>query len=280
MRADHIQKMYEKFPKKRQTIDRYFRFIEAFSLPETIPHHTANHHILPKAIFPEYSNLFEFPENRVILSDRAHYLAHWILGRISITQLTAFEILSVNHKGERISGSLYAQSRSRMSKYLSDLKRGSSFYNNGEKCILVLRNQTPPEGFNNKGFIYKNGKKQSSVKDRIAVNHPLSKTCRFIDKSNIELYLQQGWILGSGRFGPKPNKNFWYNNGTKNWRGEKGKQPPGFKPGRILTGNFKGPTTHQKGKMRINNGEINKWIDRTEPIPNGWVKGKIQKEGQ
>lgn len=37
-----------------------------------------------------------------------------------------------------------------------------------------------------------------------------------------------------------------------------------------------GVHTTKSGKMLINNGTENKMIPKTEPIPNGWVKGLLR----
>ncbi len=41
------------------------------------------HHILPKCICPEYSNLKKYPENGVYLTYREHFLAHWLLTKMT-----------------------------------------------------------------------------------------------------------------------------------------------------------------------------------------------------
>jgi hypothetical protein len=59
-------------------LDRYLAFV-------THPAHPQGsielHHILPRAVFPEYASFEEFPKNRVALSPSDHFIAHYYLFR-------------------------------------------------------------------------------------------------------------------------------------------------------------------------------------------------------
>ena len=74
----------DKFSSKFHDIDLkdYFSFIETKSLHKKIKHHTANHHILPKWAFPEYSNFRQNTWNCAILTHKDHLIAHVILATI------------------------------------------------------------------------------------------------------------------------------------------------------------------------------------------------------
>lgn len=84
-------------------VARYVRFIQSRT---TQPNkgETQMHHILPKArdFFPEYANLTEHPWNRICLTHREHYIAHWILHKAfpRSSQSTAFYNMS-NIQGRR-----------------------------------------------------------------------------------------------------------------------------------------------------------------------------------
>lgn len=41
-----------------------------------------SHHILPKSIWPKYSNLKKYNKNKVLLSAREHILCHWLLTKM------------------------------------------------------------------------------------------------------------------------------------------------------------------------------------------------------
>ncbi len=68
--------------KNKFWVSRYIKFIQLFNLDKKIKNKTHNHHILPKTIFPEYSNLKQYKNNSAHLSYRAHYIAHFMLGKI------------------------------------------------------------------------------------------------------------------------------------------------------------------------------------------------------
>lgn len=58
-------------------LNRYLRFVSSFRSEDDKDRES--HHILPSSLFPQYKSKTDAPWNRVILSSRAHYLAHWIL---------------------------------------------------------------------------------------------------------------------------------------------------------------------------------------------------------
>lgn len=62
-------------------INRYIKFISIFKLDKSIKNKTHIHHILPKSIFNEYSNLNYHKWNSCILSIRAHIIAHYMLAK-------------------------------------------------------------------------------------------------------------------------------------------------------------------------------------------------------
>lgn len=75
--------MLEKFTKVKDErwLKRYLRFIEIFSLEDEIAKESHNHHILPRSIYPEYSNLKTNVWNKAVLKTRAHLIAHYILAK-------------------------------------------------------------------------------------------------------------------------------------------------------------------------------------------------------
>ena len=72
--------IYTKFAEKyAHDISEYLAFIETHSLRERIKYQSANHHILPKWAFPEYSDFRDFSWNKAILYHYDHLKAHKIL---------------------------------------------------------------------------------------------------------------------------------------------------------------------------------------------------------
>ncbi len=62
-------------------LNRYVKFLSIFKLDKNIKNETQKHHILPKSIFVEYSDLNADKWNCCILSNRAHIIAHYILAK-------------------------------------------------------------------------------------------------------------------------------------------------------------------------------------------------------
>jgi hypothetical protein len=62
-------------------INRYVKFLSIFKLDKSIKNETQKHHILPKSIFLEYSDLNTHKWNCCILSHRAHIIAHYMLAK-------------------------------------------------------------------------------------------------------------------------------------------------------------------------------------------------------
>ncbi len=65
--------------KNQEKLKSYIIFCEANSQPNKIPHLNSLHHILPKSLFSEYSNLKRFKWNGCYLSHSNHLRAHIIL---------------------------------------------------------------------------------------------------------------------------------------------------------------------------------------------------------
>lgn len=106
-------------PHNPHYLARYWKFIQECRnnnlLLEGIKE---KHHILPKAkdLFPEYKSFSSNPWNKVLLTPRQHFIAHWILWKaFSGTMAYAFLSMSGIRCGEktseRISSKIYAKLR-------------------------------------------------------------------------------------------------------------------------------------------------------------------------
>lgn len=85
--------------------ERYLRFIEKFSNTGG----TVRHHILPRAkdMWPEFSDLKENPWNESLLTNRQHFVAHWILWKaLGGSQTFAFYAMK-NKENQRLSSKIY-----------------------------------------------------------------------------------------------------------------------------------------------------------------------------
>lgn len=121
----------------------------------------AKHHILPKALYPEYVSFKDFPWNEVLLTFKEHKLAHILLAK------TFYK--TNMHSALRFFG--------------IDMVSGTNWYNDGTNNIRVLskdsegliKGRTSTEAWKNKTYVSKNG-----------VN-------KQIDISELEFYLSEGY---------------------------------------------------------------------------------------
>ena len=71
-------------PNNSHYLRRYFKFITAClekNKTLSLDTYTEKHHICPRSkdLFPEYSSLVDNPWNSAILTERQHFIAHWLL---------------------------------------------------------------------------------------------------------------------------------------------------------------------------------------------------------
>jgi hypothetical protein len=85
-------------------VKRYVNFITKCSESEI----GEDHHILPRSLFPEFSDFSLFPQNRKRLSGKAHYVAHLILWKAFGGKMArAFQIMTVGRECRIKNGKMY-----------------------------------------------------------------------------------------------------------------------------------------------------------------------------
>jgi hypothetical protein len=85
-------------------IKRYVKFISTIQESEE----GEEHHILPKSLFPEYSDFKLYPENKKKLSYKAHYIAHLILWKALGGKMAhAFQMMTVGRTIKVKNSNLY-----------------------------------------------------------------------------------------------------------------------------------------------------------------------------
>lgn len=109
-------------------LKKYFKFIldcihsNSSKTKEELGY-TEQHHFCPrsKSLFPEYKEFKDFPWNKVILTARQHFIAHWMLWKTfgkSMTQ--AFNRMRTSKQNNGIiSSNVYAKLRCELAIYLS-----------------------------------------------------------------------------------------------------------------------------------------------------------------
>lgn len=90
-------------PHNKHYLNRYFNFIQQccqanLLLPEGT--YTEKHHICPKAsdLFPEYKDFRTNKWNKIALTARQHFIAHWMLWKAySGSQTIAFSMMVIGN---------------------------------------------------------------------------------------------------------------------------------------------------------------------------------------
>ena len=97
----NIKEQLSKFDHNEIYLERYVKFIKyclIFNFGKILK--IEKHHILPqsKYLFPEFSDLKLFPWNRIDLTPRQHYIAHWILSKVYIQKTQKSSCLKAFHR--------------------------------------------------------------------------------------------------------------------------------------------------------------------------------------
>jgi len=62
---------------------RYLKFINKYNnINKFETHKTEKHHILPVSLYPEFKDLKKFKWNKIVLTLRQHFIAHWLLAKL------------------------------------------------------------------------------------------------------------------------------------------------------------------------------------------------------
>lgn len=123
-------------------LKRYVRFIEHCRTQDTSQfEETEDHHILPQSIYPEYSNFKEYPWNRVTLSHRQHFIAHWMLARALGGGMSYAFWKMANTNGQKgkgkivVSSRVYAEAKRRSIEFIKE------YWNNPENVKRAMANR-------------------------------------------------------------------------------------------------------------------------------------------
>lgn len=136
-------------PHNPHYLNRYITFIQNCQLKNIDYNgYTEKHHICPKAkdMFPEYKSFKINNWNRVILTARQHFIAHWLLARIyGGTMWNAFNMMCIckNNTQERYiikSGRIYQEVR-RNIKMSEETKKKISESHKGKIITKETRNK-------------------------------------------------------------------------------------------------------------------------------------------
>ena len=107
---------------------------------------TALHHILPRAVFPQYTNLTVFKENGLHLSHENHYKAHALLYKLSSHKSIrgawwAMNNIRVKNGKEIIGEELYGLLFRKRNLAISERQKGKTCVYDNEHNIIVIDNK-------------------------------------------------------------------------------------------------------------------------------------------
>lgn len=80
MHSVDIYESLKTLPHNSHYVDRYFKFINACTSQQNLGY-VEQHHILPKSMFPQFSDLSDHTFNSARLTGRQHFIAHWMLAK-------------------------------------------------------------------------------------------------------------------------------------------------------------------------------------------------------
>lgn len=111
-------------------MNRYIKFIKSRNTTSG-----NRHHICPKAkdLFPEFKSFKEYPDNRCILTDREHYIAHWLLWKIYGGSQTVAFFRMGKIRSSKIYESILKDVRTNHSKFMKRLASTNSLYIQSEE---------------------------------------------------------------------------------------------------------------------------------------------------
>lgn len=127
-------------PHNEHYLKRYVKFIESCAHQDFSNQYTEKHHICPKAkdLFPEYKSFKTNPWNKVVLTARHHFIAHWMLWKtFGGSQIYAFKSMVDGQKSKyqkrytKINSRIYESLKNDFGKINSILKKTPDH----KKCV-------------------------------------------------------------------------------------------------------------------------------------------------
>ena len=298
---------------KLHYIKRYIKFINDCSaancsLNENI--YTELHHICPKAadLFPEYTNLNQYPENSVYLTYRQHLIAHIMLWKIfGKSQATALKYMLCTKK--RIQRVIPPAIKLRYLETVrledNENKKGNSVYKDDKNKNYYLHKENPIitefklVGVNTGSIQTEQNKKAISAKLSGTANYMYPETKEFFGRLStnnpiiVELGLvplitdnhKKQWQERSKKAHESLLGTNIYNNGTVEARF---REDPGgeWVLGRIpRSENYKqnfldGIRAKNSGTLYWNDGTICRKFPKEQHPGDGWVRGRLPKSSK
>lgn len=247
-----IYKLLSSRPHNPHYLKRYCKFISSMNNIH-MKNETEIHHICPKAkdMFPEYKNLSQFPWNKIHLTYREHFIAHWMLWKAFPQSFSQF--YSFDHFSNKTS--INSTTYSILKKQRSVLMSGPNNYFSKNKFL----------GENN-GFYGKDHSEQFKLEASIRAKN------RLTGKTWVDLYgLEKALEMKEAR---SSDKNVSKRDDVRN----------------KISQSLKGKTHSREHRKKLSDSRIKNYIKRiwihnnlTEKlinhesdIPEGYIKGRLK----
>lgn len=136
-------------PHNPHFLNRYFRFISNYLDQVRIPGATENHHILPKSMFPDNANLNLNKWNKVVLTTRQHFIAHWLLWKAypqTNMRVAFYRMTHCKSYSEKITSRVFNNLRKQANENMSEFNVGHRWAHNGTHSIRIEPGCSIPKG--------------------------------------------------------------------------------------------------------------------------------------
>lgn len=214
-------------PHNYHYLKRYYRFISNTKNTTEDGVLCESHHICPKAsdLFPEYESFKDNPWNKITLTARQHFIAHWLLAKAyGGSQIYAFWSMTtrqsrssakrnyiVSSRVYEYSKQMYIKNHSnkitgRKNPTVSKLKQGMVHCYDLNDNFLVVPQSEFYDRDDLKGVSTGNGdwtksnegRKQISayMSDRVWMYHPNTLQHKLIKKNNLDNWRNKGYVIG------------------------------------------------------------------------------------
>lgn len=201
--------MIEKFKevKDYRWLKRYLTFIKKFDGLREVYH---NHHILPKSLYVEFSNLNEYAWNLSKLGYREHLIAHYMLAK-ALGGNMWFAYNNMNAHGVRLKSILYESAMINLSKVHSIASSGmvtcKDKHGNTFRVSKEIFDERDDLVGSTKGIFIgdKNVSKRTDVKNKISDS--LSGRIHVIDKEGVRKFIKQESLTDEYTFVDFKGKN-------------------------------------------------------------------------
>lgn len=224
----NIYRILQSKPHNQHYLNRYYKFVSRIQNKNIEIEGTfETHHICPKAsdLFPEYSSFKNYPWNKLKLTSRQHFIAHWMLAKAyGGSQIYAFWSMATKQSRKsskreyRVSSRIYESAKRMQSQNHSNkikgtknilnskLKKGMvACYDSDDNYLIVPKDEFDLRK-DLRGISEGNGKWCKSIEGRKTISEYMSdrqwiycpKTMehKFVKSQTISKWISKGYVLG------------------------------------------------------------------------------------